>query len=120
MDAKTTPQGGIIASEFTELEVLRGFSLDRWKPRIVIIEDNSSGTSDEVLSHMQLRGYVRVRNTGCNDWYCSAGDVALVRPLRIFLTECKKALKGIKKVVFRHARRMGEIRKVRKRTHMNV
>ncbi len=93
-----------------ELEVLRGFSLGRWKPRVVIIEDNSSGTNDEVLNYMKLRGYVRVRNTGCNDWYCSEGDTALARPLPILCTEFKKALKGIKKVVFRHARRIAEVR----------
>jgi FkbM family methyltransferase len=103
-----------------ELEVLRGFSLERWKPRIVIVEDNSSGTSDEVLNYMRLRGYVRIRNTGCNDWYCGADDAALVHPLRMFSTECKKALKGIKKVVLRHVRRVGEIRGTRKRPQLIV
>lgn len=101
-----------------ELEVLRGFSLGRWKPRVVIIEDNSSGTSDEVLNYMRLRGYVRVRNTGCNDWYCSEGDKALARPFPIICTEFKKALKGIKKVVFRHARRVAEVRDIKAGAHL--
>jgi FkbM family methyltransferase len=93
-----------------ELEVLKGFSLDRWKPRILIIEDNSSGTNDEVLNYLQQRNYVRIRNTGCNDWYCRQDDAALVQPLPILFTECKKALKGIKKVVFRHAHRIWAVR----------
>lgn len=101
-----------------ELEVLRGFSLGRWKPRVVIIEDNSSGTNDEVLNYMKLRGYIRVRNTGCNDWYCSEGDTALARPLPIMCTEFKKTLKGVKKVVFRHARRIAQIRDIKAGAHL--
>lgn len=89
-----------------EMEVLSGFSLSRWKPRLVIIEDNSSGTSDEILNFMKFSGYVRFRNTGCNDWYCAKSDKELSDKYLIFLTELKKALKGIKKVTFRHGSRI--------------
>jgi FkbM family methyltransferase len=87
-----------------ELQALRGFDLVRWRPRIVIIEDNSSGTNDEVLIYMQRSGYIRFRSSGCNDWYCRATDPLATRPA-IIATESIKALKGLKKVTLNHARR---------------
>jgi FkbM family methyltransferase len=50
-----------------ELEVLRGFSIERWRPRLVLIEDFAESTA----LHRQLTraGYKRVRRTGDNSWY---------------------------------------------------
>jgi FkbM family methyltransferase len=50
-----------------ELEVLDGFDLGRWRPRLILIED--------LLLHLRLhrsltqRGYRWLRRTGINNWY---------------------------------------------------
>jgi FkbM family methyltransferase len=57
-----------------ELQLLDGFSPERWRPRILIIEDNSSRWRSEVSRRMRDSGYVRFRRTGVNDWYASEAD----------------------------------------------
>jgi FkbM family methyltransferase len=57
-----------------ELEALRGFSLARWAPRIVIIEENRLRRSSAVRSHMSAHGYVNFRRTGVNDWYARSDN----------------------------------------------
>lgn len=53
-----------------ELDVLDGFDLARWKPRLILIED--------LLLHLRLhrylsrRGYRLLRRTGINNWYVPA------------------------------------------------
>jgi FkbM family methyltransferase len=63
-----------------ELAVLEGFTLAEYKPRIVIIEDNSEHGDPHVARHMSERGYVHFRRTGVNEWYAHESDVELVRP----------------------------------------
>ena len=60
--------------EGNELSVLRGLSLHRWKPRVLIIEDNSFGRDRSVRDHLRNCDYVRFRITGVNHWYCARGD----------------------------------------------
>lgn len=69
-----------------ELEVLEGFTLEKYKPRIVIIEDNSAsddprarGGDPRVGRHMSEHGYVHFRRTGVNEWYAQKSDSELVR-----------------------------------------
>lgn len=52
-----------------ELEVLKGFSIDRWRPTILIIEDNTTLRDSRVRDHLAGRGYRRFLRTGVNDWY---------------------------------------------------
>jgi len=52
-----------------ELLVLEGFSLRRFAPRVLIIEDNSGGSDQAVASRLATEGYVRFLRTGVNDWY---------------------------------------------------
>jgi len=66
-----------------ELEVLKGFSLERHRPRILLIEDNSNQTDPTVQSYMKGKGYVLFRRTGVNDWYALETDAELVVPERI-------------------------------------
>jgi len=68
-----------IDTEGHELEVLRGLSLDRFKPRIVIVEEHLIGRGSGVVGHMAARGYVNFRRTGVNDWYAHESDAELVR-----------------------------------------
>src|SRR6185295_10065257 len=42
-----------------ELDVLRGFDLNRFKPRVLIIEDLTLGDDDTVAAHVRSQGYVQ-------------------------------------------------------------
>lgn len=50
-----------------EIEVLDGFDLDYWKPRLILIEDHVLSLHLHRL--LQHRGYKWVRRTGLNAWY---------------------------------------------------
>jgi FkbM family methyltransferase len=56
-----------------ELDVLDGFDLARWRPRLVLIED--------LLLHLRVhryltsRGYRCLRRTGINNWYVPAEEM---------------------------------------------
>ena len=64
--------------EGLELAVLRGFDVDRWSPRILLIEDNAGFQDTAVSDHLSARGYVSFRRTGVNDWYARRDDHDLV------------------------------------------
>ncbi len=53
--------------EGQELEVLSGFSLDRHKPALVLIEDGVRNLDKH--RHMTGRGYKLVKRTVLNNWY---------------------------------------------------
>ena len=53
--------------EGTELDVLRGFDLDRHRPALVLIEDHLQGL--RVHRHMVRNHYRLAKRTGCNNWY---------------------------------------------------
>lgn len=55
--------------EGNELNVLKGFDLNKWKPTILIIEDNSYYKDDTIVRYLKSEGYIRFRRTGVNDWY---------------------------------------------------
>lgn len=59
-----------------EREVLEGFDLDRWRPRLLLIEDH---VLDRRLHRvLQHRGYKWVRRTDFNGWYVPADN-----PMRV-------------------------------------
>jgi FkbM family methyltransferase len=64
-----------------EFDVLRGFSLAKWKPRIVILERNTHLPEARLVQRMHAAGYVLERRTGVNDWYFLA-DLESARQLR--------------------------------------
>jgi FkbM family methyltransferase len=66
-----------------ELEVLKGFSLEKFAPRIVLLEDNSNQTDPTVENYMKKKGYVIFKRTGVNDWYALENDRELVVPEQI-------------------------------------
>jgi FkbM family methyltransferase len=53
-----------------ELEVLRGFDFDAWRPRLILIEDHVLDRS--LHSFLVRHGYVWIRRTGLNSWYVPA------------------------------------------------
>lgn len=61
-----------------ELEVLQGFSLQRWRPAVLILEDNSHGSDETIRRYLEGVGYVPFRRTGVNDWYAPRDDRNLV------------------------------------------
>jgi FkbM family methyltransferase len=52
-----------------ELAVLKGLSLARWHPSVLIVEDNTWGADLRVRHYLLEHGYVPIRRTGVNDWY---------------------------------------------------
>lgn len=57
-----------------ETEVLDGFDLDRWQPRLILIEDHILNLGLHRM--LQGRGYKWVRRSGLNGWYVPA-DAAM-------------------------------------------
>jgi FkbM family methyltransferase len=55
-----------------ELEVMSGFDFQRWKPRLVLLEDHVS--SLEKHRFMTKAGYTLMRRTGLNGWYVPRAD----------------------------------------------
>jgi FkbM family methyltransferase len=53
--------------EGTELAVLRGFALEKFRPRLVLIEDGVQHLDKH--RYMLERGYKLVRRTALNNWY---------------------------------------------------
>jgi FkbM family methyltransferase len=79
-------QAGLEAIDFLsidveglELEVLQGFSFDRFRPHLILIEDFGENTAKHRF--MRKRGYKRVRRTGNNSWYVPR---ELAFPLSLF------------------------------------
>jgi FkbM family methyltransferase len=54
-----------------ELEVLRGLSLDRFRPGIVIVEAGDEGAAAAVRSHLKGSGYRPFLRTVVNHWYAT-------------------------------------------------
>ncbi len=53
--------------EGTELDVLRGFTLETHRPALLLIEDHVH--SLDVHRHLACHGYKLVKRTGSNNWY---------------------------------------------------
>ena len=56
-----------IDTENTELDVLKGFDVERWQPKLFVIENNY----DEPFlgDHLKQFGYERVERVGVNDFF---------------------------------------------------
>lgn len=52
-----------------ELAALRGFTLSRWQPKVVIVESNGGALSPEIAAILDDGGYRRFFRTGVNIWY---------------------------------------------------
>lgn len=58
--------------ESHELEVLDGFDLARWRPRLILIEDLVKNR--RLHRYLEGRGYKWIRRTGLNGWYVPADN----------------------------------------------
>jgi len=64
--------------EGMELPVLRGFALERFRPRLVLIEDDMHDLGRH--RYMRAAGYKLVRRTVLNNWYVPQATVFPVSP----------------------------------------
>ncbi len=53
-------------------EVLSGFDFERWKPRLVLLEDHVSSLDKHRF--MTRAGYALMRRSGLNGWYVPRAD----------------------------------------------
>jgi FkbM family methyltransferase len=59
----------IIDVEGAELDVLDGFDIERWRPRVLFLEDNSLGRDPALGEYMAAKPYVRAGWLGVNRLY---------------------------------------------------
>lgn len=84
-----------------EPAALAGLTLSRWKPGIVLIENNSNTTapSDRAAAeHLANAGYTFFLRTGVNDWYIEPTNAALNtrrQTLSFQFTVLKRRLKNL-------------------------
>lgn len=71
-----------------EIQVLRGFALDRWKPGLLVVEDNSNSADSEVEEYLCRAEYFRFWRTGPNDWYAPAGTGRVRLLAQILFSGC--------------------------------
>jgi FkbM family methyltransferase len=57
--------------EGAELEVLQGLDFERWRPRLILMEDKCVFLSKHLF--LKRKGYVLVRKLGSNSWYVPRG-----------------------------------------------
>jgi len=59
-----------------EVEVLRGFDLARWRPRLILIEDHVTNLATHRF--LTRAGYRLIRRTGVNSWYVPQSEAPRV------------------------------------------
>ncbi len=64
--------------EGAELDVLRGFNLNRFRPRVLVIEDLTMGDDATVTNHLRSCGYRPVLWIGANQVYAREDDAAML------------------------------------------
>jgi FkbM family methyltransferase len=64
--------------EGAELEVLQGFDLQKWKPRVLVLEDISGGHDRRVRRYLKAQGYRCFLHADFNDWYALKSDAGLL------------------------------------------
>jgi len=53
-----------------EMDVLKGFDLARFEPKVVMLENNTGHADYPVSRYMERQGYQRFHHIGCNEFYC--------------------------------------------------
>lgn len=66
-DAPAPVDFASINVEGHEVEVLRGFDLARWRPRLLLVEDHVATLATHRF--LSCAGYRLIRRTGLNGWY---------------------------------------------------
>ena len=71
----------VLDLEGHELQALEGFDLDRWKPSLLLVEDNGD---DRVQERLRSHGYARVAQLAQNDLFIRGDELALKNRLHPF------------------------------------
>ncbi len=79
-----------------ELAVLKGLSLRKWRPSVVIVEDNTWRKSLSVSDYLREHHYVPIRRTGVNDWYAQNSKSALINFTNAALYKFSVPIESIK------------------------
>ena len=61
-----------------EYEVLKGFSIEKWRPEIMLVENNSNKKDYPVRIYLKKYGYIKFARTGVNDWYAHQTNQRLI------------------------------------------
>ena len=56
-----------IDTEGTELEVLKGFDINRWQPKLIVVENNFNDI--EIENYLKSFGYIKDKRLEVNDFY---------------------------------------------------
>lgn len=79
-----------------ELSALAGFSLARWHPSVIIVEDRTDLGETAVSAFIRQSGYRRFYRSGGNDWYAQEGQVP-IRKMAVLAFTGKVKLSGLLK-----------------------
>lgn len=62
-----------IDTEGTELDVLQGFDIERWSPKLLVVENNFNDTA--IKEYLSQFGYILSERIEVNDFYVKSGEV---------------------------------------------
>jgi len=81
-DPPTVIDAAVIDVEGVEASVLAGFDLRRWRPRLLVVEDNTMGEDDRVASMVRACGYEQAGWVGINRVFVREDERAVVERVR--------------------------------------
>ena len=96
-----------------EWEVLSGFSLDRWKPSVVIVERNYQ-PDWRVFRRMHRCGYAYTGTTVVNDWFELGVPQSTVQLLRAVAPEYRRGMRPVLKNALDRARLLGVAQRLKR------
>lgn len=101
LEAKSYPKIDFISIDVEghEMEVLKGFSVEKFLPRIMIIEANSRKMKREISEYLDKFGYIRCNKTGSNYWFAIKTDREIVKRREILRMEAVDFVLPILRVV---------------------
>ena len=75
---KTCDSGPIdfitIDVEGGELDVLKGFDINKYSPRVIVVENNNRHEHNRVEDYLKSFDFQLKSSAGCNDFYFKEGD----------------------------------------------
>ena len=72
-----------IDTEGTELDVLQGFDLEKWKPKLLVVENNFNDT--KINEYLSQFGYILSERIGVNDFYLRSDEKPVTENKKIDL-----------------------------------
>lgn len=86
LERAVAPEGGVgflvLDVEGFEAQALRGMTLARWRPRVVVVEDNTMGRFSKAAAILGEAGYTHAGWVGVNQVFVRGDEPALVERAR--------------------------------------